>query len=110
MSQHIDANNWTLFDKVLYGGMSYGSMCLPTDFFKVIVAIVFPPLGEIMNLIEDSVSDSFPYITWETMQKLCTYTSLNTIVYSFILTTLFYVPGLIYTLTNIVNKERNINY
>lgn len=110
MSNNIDGSNWMLFDKIIYGGFGYGSFCLPTDFFKVIVAILFPPLGELINILEDTITDSFPFITWDSIKKLCTYKSLNTIVYSFLLTTLFYIPGLVYTLTNIVEKERKINY
>ncbi len=109
-STKINADQWTLFDKVMYGGLGYGAFCLPTDFFKVIIAIIFPPLGEVINIVEDTVSTSFPYINWKSIKKLFSYTSLNTIVYSFLLTTLFYFPGLVYTLTNIVNKERNISY
>lgn len=104
------AENWTLFDKIMYGGLGYGAFCLPSDFFKVIIAILFPPLGEIINIIEDTVTDTFPYITWDTVKELCTYRSLNVIVYSFLLTALFYIPGLIYTLTNIVEKERKVKY
>jgi len=110
MAPTINAWNWQLFDKIIYGGLGWGVFCLPTDFFKVIVAIIFPPLGEVINIVEDTVADSFPWITWESLQKLFTYKSLNTIVYSFLLTTLFYIPGLVYTLTNIVNKERKISY
>ena len=110
MSNNIKPEQWTLFDKVMFGGLSYGAFCMPTDFFKVIVAIIFPPLGEVINIVEDTVSDSFPWITWDSLKELFTYKSLNIIVYSFLLTTLFYVPGLVYTLTNIVNKQRNINY
>ena len=110
MSNNIKPEQWTLFDKVMFGGLGWSSYCLPTDFFKVIVAIIFPPLGEVINIVEDTVSDSFPWITWDSLKALFTYKSLNTIVYSFLLTTLFYVPGLVYTLTNIVNKERKIIY
>jgi uncharacterized membrane protein YqaE (UPF0057 family) len=110
MSNNIKPEQWTLFDKVMFGGLGYSSYCMPTDFFKVIVAIIFPPLGEVINIVEDTVSDSFPWITWDSLKALFTYKSLNIIVYSFLLTTLFYVPGLVYTLTNIVNKQRNINY
>jgi len=110
MSNNIKPEQWTLFDKVMYGGLSYGPFCLPTDFFKVIVAIIFPPLGEVINIVEDTVSDSFPWITWDSLKALFTHKSIKIIVYSFLLTTLFYVPGLVYTLTNIVNKQRKINY
>ena len=107
---NINASQWTLFDKIMYGGLGYGAFCLPSDFFKVIIAILFPPLGEVINIIEDTVTDSFPYMTWDTVKKLFTYKSLNTIVYSFLLTALFYIPGLIYTLTNIVERERKVTY
>jgi uncharacterized membrane protein YqaE (UPF0057 family) len=110
MSGNLNASTWTLFDKVMYGGLGYGAFCLPSDFFKVIIAILFPPLGEIINIVEDTVSDAFPYITLDSIKALCTYKSLNIIVYSFLLTALFYIPGLIYTLTNIVEKERKVPY
>jgi uncharacterized membrane protein YqaE (UPF0057 family) len=106
----IKADDWTLFDKVMYGGLGYGSFCLPTDFFKVILAILFPPLGEVCNIVEDTVSIEFPYINWKSLKVLFEYDNMKRIIYSFILTTLFYIPGLVYTLTNIVEKERNVNY
>jgi uncharacterized membrane protein YqaE (UPF0057 family) len=109
-ANQIDANQWTLFDKVMYGGLGYGSFCLPNDFFKVIVAILFPPLGELINIVEDTVSYSFPYFTWDTLIMLCSYNAITHLVYSLMLTTLFYIPGLVYTLTNIVNKERQTTY
>jgi uncharacterized membrane protein YqaE (UPF0057 family) len=109
-ANQIDANQWTLFDKIMYGGLGYGSFCLPSDFFKVIISIIFPPLGELINIVEDTVSDSFPYFTWDTLVMLCSYNAITHLVYSLILTTLFYIPGLVYTLTNIVNKERRVSY
>lgn len=109
-ANNINANQWTLFDKIMYGGLGYGSFCLPSDFFKVIIAIFFPPLGEIINIVEDTVSDSFPYFTWDTLVMLCSYNAITHLVYSLMLTTLFYIPGLVYTLTNIVNKERKVSY
>ena len=30
----IKADDWTLFDKVMYGGLGYGTFCLPTDFLE----------------------------------------------------------------------------
>lgn len=109
-ANQIDANDWTLFDKIMYGGLGYGAFCLPSDFFKVIVAIIFPPLGELINIVEDTISSSFPYFTWDTLVMLCSYNAITHLVYSLILTTLFYIPGLVYTLTNIVNKERKVAY
>jgi uncharacterized membrane protein YqaE (UPF0057 family) len=103
----IDAGSWTLFDKVMYGGLGYGAFCMPTDFIKLIVAIIFPPLGEIMNIICDHVIDTFPYVTWNMLKILVKSENLNKIVYSFLLTTLFYIPGLIYTLGNINESEKN---
>lgn len=110
MSNNIDGSNWKSFDKIMYGGFGYGSFCLPSDFFKVVVTILFPPLGQLILILEDTITDSFPFITWDSIKKLCTYKSLNTIVYSILLTTIFYIPGLVYTLTNIVESERKVNY
>lgn len=109
-ANQIDANNWTLFDKIMYGGLGYGSFCLPSDFFKVIIAIIFPPLGELINIVENTVSSTFPYFTWDTLVMLCSYNAITHLIYSLVLTTLFYIPGLVYTLTNIVNKERKVAY
>ena len=43
----------------------------------------------------------------EVIKNLLTYENLNKIVYSFLLTTLFYIPGLVYTLRNISDKDKN---
>jgi uncharacterized membrane protein YqaE (UPF0057 family) len=109
-ANQINADQWTLFDKIMYGGLGYGSFCLPTDFYKVIISIIFPPLGELINIIEDTISNEFPYFSWDTLVMLFSYNAITHLVYSLVLTTLFYIPGLVYTLTNIVNKERRVPY
>jgi len=109
-ANQIDADQWTLFDKIMYGGLGYGSFCLPTDFYKVIISIIFPPMGELINIVEDTISNEFPYFSWDTLVMLCSYNAITHLVYSLVLTTLFYIPGLVYTLTNIVNKERQVAY
>ena len=91
--------NWTLFDKFMYGGLGYGAFCLPTNIFKIIFTVIFPPLGEILNIISKALIDEFPYITWNTLKEL--FKNLDRIIYSFMLTSMFYIPGLIYTLGNI---------
>ena len=35
-ANEINLKKWTLFDKVMYGGLGYGAFCLPTNFFKII--------------------------------------------------------------------------
>mgnify|MGYP003985060295 FL=1 len=110
MENDIDVSKWTLYDKVMYGGLGYGSFCLPTNFFKLIITIIFPPLGEIMNCIDTDLTFGFPYINWQVIKNLLTYENLNKIVYSFILTTLFYIPGLVYTLRNISDKDKKFLY
>jgi len=110
MSNNIDGSQWTLADKIFFGGIGYSSFCLPTNFAKLIVTILFPPMGQLILILEDTITDTFPFITWESVKKLCTYKSLNTIVYSLLLTTMFYIPGLVYVLTNIVESERKLNY
>lgn len=108
MANTIDIREWTLFDKLMYGGLGYGAFCFPTDFFKVIIAILFPPLGEVLNILDDTITSEFPYVSWECMKKLCQYENLKRLVYSFVLTALFYVPGLVYTLTGIVEQEQRV--
>ena len=65
------------------------------------MTVIFPPLGEIINMIEGSVSDVYPYVSWATLKVLLELKNLNRIIYSFVLTSMFYIPGLIYTLSNI---------
>lgn len=98
-------DSWTLFDKIMYGGLGYGSFCLPTNFFSLIIAILFPPLGEVINILGDKIGVDFPYFTWECMYELLKFENINRLVYSFILTTMFYIPGLIYVLGNINKSE-----
>ena len=108
LENKINADDWTLFDKVMYGGLGYGAFCLPTNFFKVIFTVIFPPLGEIINIVSDFVLDKFPYVTYDTLKQV--FLNLNRIIYSFILTSLFYIPGLIYTLSNIsCDREKSDN-
>ena len=100
LENRIDSDDdWTLFDKFMYGGIGYGAFSLPTNIFKIIFAVIFPPLGEILNIIARNLAESFPYITWNNLKDL--FRNLDRIIYSFILTSMFYVPGLIYTLGNI---------
>jgi uncharacterized membrane protein YqaE (UPF0057 family) len=104
LENQIHAGDWTLFDKVMYGGLGYGAFCIPTNFFKVLFTVLFPPLGEVINIVGEFVIQDFPYVTYDVIKAIVT--NLNRIIYSFILTSLFYIPGLIYTLSNI-NCDRN---
>ena len=105
----IDLSKWTLFDKVMYGGLGYGAFCLPTNFFKIIITIIFPPLGQLVNNVGASVNSSFPYFNWNVIKNILSYDNINSLIYSFLLTTLFYIPGLVYTLTNISNSDNGYN-
>lgn len=108
LENKIKAGDWTLFDKVMYGGLGFGSVALPTNLFKVLFTVIFPPLGEIINIVGDYVIDQFPYITYDSLKAIVN--NLNRIIYSFILTSMFYIPGLIYTLSNITcDKKSNPN-
>ena len=101
----IDPTKWTLFDKIMYGGLGYGAFCLPSNFFNIVIAVIFPPLGEVINIVANTVSTELPYLNWDVLKALLQYSSINRIIYSFLLTTLFYVPGLVYTLTNISDSD-----
>lgn len=107
-NNYPSANDWTLYDKVMYGGLSYGAFCLPSNFFKLIIAILFPPLGEVIDIIGNYIISIPPFITWDALRILFMPASINRIVYSFLLTTFFYIPGLVYTLGNISDTEKMI--
>ena len=101
LENKIYSGNYDLFDRALYGGIGHGVIIFPTYVFKVIFTVIFPPIGEIINTIQDYLLDEFPYITWDTLMELFNFKNLNRIIYSYLLTSLFYVPGLVYTLANL---------
>ena len=104
----INVNQWTFVDKLMYGGLGYGSFCLPSNFFKIIICCLFPPLGEVVNIVGEQVSPDMPYITLDTILILFKSENITKIIYSFLLTTCFYIPGLIYTLGNISDNDTPI--
>ena len=104
----IFSDKYDLFDRALYGGMGHGVITIPTHIFKIIFTIIFPPIGEILNIVEDYLLEQFPYITWDTLKMLLKFENLNRILYSFLLTSLFYVPGLVYTLAKLTITSRGI--
>ena len=103
----IYSNNYDLFDRSLYGGIGHGIVVIPTNIFKILFTVIFPPLGEILEIVSDYLLDEFPDITWDTIKELFKFENLNKIIYSFILTSLFYVPGLVLTLAHLTIKSRS---
>lgn len=106
----IQSDNYTLFQKMLYGGVSHGVIVIPTHFFKILITLLFPPIGEIFSAltsVSEYIADSFPWITWDALINLVKFDTINRIVYSFILTSMFYIPGLVYVLANLTP---NTNY
>lgn len=100
--------NYTLFDRVMYGGLGHGTIIIPTNFFRIIFSIIFPPIGEILNIIGDKLLNTFPYITWDTLKILFDVSNLNRIIYSLLLTSLFYIPGLVYVLSNMTTSSSKV--
>lgn len=98
----ITPSDWTLYDKIMYGGFGYTSFCMPSNILTVALAIIFPPLGMISAIISNYISPSAPWLTWDTIHIL--YNNLNIIIQSFLLTSFFYIPGLIYTM-RYINKD-----
>jgi uncharacterized membrane protein YqaE (UPF0057 family) len=90
----IDNDNWTFYDKIVYGGLGYGNICLPSHLFDIIITVIFPPFGLILSKLD--FKSSFPYIHWKTFDLVME--NLSSIVKCFLLTMCFYVPGLIYAL------------
>jgi uncharacterized membrane protein YqaE (UPF0057 family) len=101
----IDLAKWTFFDKIMYGGLGYGAFCLPTNFFKIIITVFFPPLGELAHIASEHITPDFPFLNWKVLGEILKFENINKIIYSFILTTLFYIPGLVYTLSNISHAD-----
>jgi hypothetical protein len=100
--------NYSLFQKTLYGGISHGVVIIPTHFFKILITLLFPPIGEIFNALTAApkyIVNEFPWITWDAIKNLVKYEVINRIVYSFILTSLFYLPGLIYVLAKLTPNQ-----
>ena len=104
VENRIYGDKYDIFDRALYGGIGHGIMIIPTHMFKVIWSIIYPPIGHIIDIVEDYVLNEFPYITWDTIYQLLRFDNINKIVYSYVLTSLFYVPGLVYTLANLTIK------
>ena len=103
----ILSDNYSLFQRILYGGISHGVIVIPGggNFMKVIITLIFPPLGEILNIIEKGIISSFPFITWDTLKLLFDSKNLNRIMYSLMLTSMFYIPGLVYTLAKLTTSK-----
>lgn len=101
LEKRIDNMNWTLFDRFLYGGLGYGYFSLPTNLLRIILTVIFPPLAIIIKALK--LSYTFPFITMETITSLID--NFGEILYSFVLTALFYIPGLIYGLSKLKCDE-----
>lgn len=97
----IDDMEWTLFDRFLYGGLGHGYFCLPTNLIRILFTVLFPPIATIMKHLK--IQSTFPYITLETLSNI--FNNIDDIIYSFVLTALFYIPGLIYGLSNLKCSE-----
>ena len=67
----------------VHGGMINEDFCIPLYFIKLIFTVVFPPIGVFI----DQHSKGYP--------------NINKIGICFLLTAMFYFPGLIYALHNV---------
>tara|TARA_B100001093_G_scaffold516345_1_gene594908 strand:- start:1056 stop:1409 length:354 start_codon:yes stop_codon:yes gene_type:complete len=90
--ERILSNEWTLYDQILYGGLGYGHFCVPKNLIRIIFTIIFPPLGVSLKYIQND----FPYIDFGRLLS-----NFDKIITCFVLTSLFYVPGLIYGLNQL---------
>jgi uncharacterized membrane protein YqaE (UPF0057 family) len=102
IKENILKDEYGLMDKILYGGLGYGYFCIPSDFFKVIFMTLFPPLGILIHYF-GKMDTSFPFISWSNIKNILSH--MDEFIYSFILTMLFYVPGLVYTIRILFNKD-----
>lgn len=91
IKEKIDNGEYTFMDKIISGGMGYGKFCIPDEMPHVILAIVFPPFSILWNYHLGH------YTLWETIKKFFT---------CFMLTMIFYFPGLIYAINEISCKAK----
>jgi len=103
----IYSGEYKFLDRILYGGLCSGAIVIPTNFIKIIFTIIFPPLGTILNIIENEILETFPWITWNTLKKLFDIENLNKIIYTLVLTSMFYVPGLVYALAHLTTSTED---
>ena len=108
--QDIINGQYNLVSRILYGGLCSGAVVIPSNFIKVILTIIFPPLGTLLNIIGEELLNGFPYITWNVLIKIFDPDNFNKIIYTFALTSLFYVPGLVYTLSQLTIDPKNVGY
>ena len=99
--EDIQNGKYNLVSKFLYGGVMSGVIVLPTNFIKIIITLIFPPLGTLLEIVGKYLYNEFPYITWDAIVEIFRYDNINKIIYTFILTSMFYVPGLVYTLAQL---------
>ena len=76
----VDFAEQTLFDKIMYGGLGYGTICIPKDLPDYLFMIAFPPLYAFIH------------------QKRRDFKNIHKIIECFILTCFMYFPGLIYAM------------
>lgn len=76
-----DFSNVSLYDKMMYGGIGYGTFCVPKELPNYIILVIFPPL----------------YVFIKEMQS--GFKRVDRIIINFILTSCFYFPGLLHGLT-----------
>ena len=100
----VTPDQWTLYDKILYGGFGYSSFCMPDNILTIALTILFPPLGLISALVSKHIDGVAPWLNIDTLTVI--YNNLDKIVYSFVLTSLFYIPGLIYVM-QFINDPTN---
>ena len=75
-----DSDDITLSNAIFQGGLGFGKVCVPTSLVDFVIMILYPPA----------------YIFF--VEKDKGFTNIWQILVSFVLTSLFYFPGLIHAL------------
>ncbi len=70
-------------DKLMNGGFGYGKICFPAGLGTLIITIIFPPAGVFIQ------------------ERANNFRNMYRLVINFILTAIFYFPGLIHALSGI---------
>jgi uncharacterized membrane protein YqaE (UPF0057 family) len=83
----VDFNKQSFFDKAMYGGLGYGTVCVPKNLPDYLIMIAFPPA----------------YVFRHQMRR--DFKNIEKILVCFILTCCLYFPGLIYAMNLIANSD-----
>ena len=59
----IYSGKYSIASRFLYGGIFSGAIVLPTNFIKIILTLIFPPLGTLLEIIGKYILNELDYLS-----------------------------------------------